>query len=90
VTRYRLLVADPPRVAELHLAPIEVWRTERHATFVAELAEGLIAPADFERQAGALLPLAGGVRLLADPAAALALVEELRTQDLDLGATGES
>ena len=90
MTRYRLLVADPPRVVELHLAPIEVWRTERHAALVAELAEGLIAPADFEHEAGALLPLAGGLRLLADPAAVLALVEELRAQDLDLGATGKS
>ena len=90
MTRYRLLVADPPRVVELHLAPIEVWRTERHAALVAELADGVIAPADFEREAGALLPLAGGMRLLAEPAAALALMEELRAQDLDLGETGEN
>jgi hypothetical protein len=84
---YRLLVADPPRAAVLHLAPIEVDRVERHAGLVAALAEGRLSSDDFAQDAGALFPLAGGLRLLANPAAALALVDELRAQDLDLGET---
>ncbi len=83
----RLLLADPPRVAVLHLAPIEVGPVERHRALVVALAEGRLLAEDFTRETGAFLPLAGGLRLLADPAAALVLIEELRAQDLDLGET---
>jgi hypothetical protein len=79
-----VLLAGPPRLAQLDLPGDDTRLVRRHLALVAALAEGRLTPGEFRRQAAKLPALSGGLRLVDDPVTALALVEQARAADIDL------
>jgi hypothetical protein len=87
-----VFVANPARQVVLEgLSRADLSRAAKYDNAVSELGRGRLAPASFRRRFSAWRPIAG-YRLLADPNAVLALLDQLRAEDrepfiLDSGRT---
>jgi hypothetical protein len=90
--RISLLIDGPPRQIVLEgLSRADISRAAKYDNAVSQLANGRLAPAAFERRFRRWRPIAG-YRLLSDPEAVLALLDQLRAEDrepfiLDSGRT---
>lgn len=77
------MVADPPRFAVFeNVSGGEARRLGRYDGLVGQLSEGALDPGAFERRVSRWAPVQGE-RLLSDPAAVLALLDQLRAEGIE-------
>lgn len=82
--RISFLAGDPPRYLEAEgLSRLELKRAGRYNDLLSKLDNGRISPKEFQRRVRSWKPIAGE-KLLANPDAALAVVEKLRAQDKEI------
>ena len=75
--RVVVFLDDPPRAVDVRVDDADAQVAARYAEWTRQLAEGTIRPKWFRAQVATWEPVAG-LRLLADPEAVLALIEQER------------